>query len=327
MSNKILVTGTANVNDRFLQQLRDAGFEVDSAPDLLTEDELIARLQGVSGLLHAGDEVITPRVLDATTELKVVAVLAMGYQGYIDVETATKKNIVVTYTPNTLSISVAEATIGLMLDISRIITATNNFMKHGMPMDVRKMHQLAGKRLGIIGLGSIGTEIAKKAQRGFDMEVVYFSRTKKPTVEQELGIAYAELDEVLKTSDFVVVMVSDNPSTKNMIGERELGLMKETAYIINTARPKVIDPTALYNALKSKKIAGAAMDKYYVEPYPPAEDPYGLLKLPDDVFISTAHIGSLTHEARDAMAQANCDSLINILAGKDDPNIIPEQKK
>jgi len=324
MSNKVLVTG-ASVAGRFIQKLRDAGFEVDTAQDLLSEDQLIERLRGVVGLLAGGDEFISAKVLDGAPDLKVIAALAMGYRTFVDVEAAIARNIIVTYTPNTLTKSVAEFTMGHLINIARIITASNNRMKHGIPVEIRKMHELAGKRVGIIGLGSIGTEIAKKCIRGFDMEVVYFSRTRKPEVEEELGLIYLELDELLKTSDFVVIMTSDNPTSRGMIGVRELGLMKPSAYLVNTARPEMVDPHALHDVLATGKISGVGMDTYYVDPLPsPQDDPYGLLALPDDVFVVTDHMGSLTHEARDAMAEANCTSIINILAGQEDPNLIPE---
>jgi glyoxylate reductase len=324
MSNKVLVTGSS-VADRFIQKLRDAGLEVDTAPDLLSEDQLIERLQGVAGLLAGGDEFLSAKVLDAAPDLKVIAALAMGYRTFVDVEAAIARDVVVTYTPNTLTKSVAEFTVGHLINIARIITASNNRIKHGIPVEIRKMHELAGKRVGIVGLGSIGTEVAKKCIRGFDMEAVYFSRTRKPELEEELGLTYLELDEVLKTSDFVVIMASDNPTSRGMIGARELGIMKQSAYLINTARPEMVDPRALHDVLAAGKISGVGMDTYYVDPLPsPQDDPHGLLALPDDVFIVTDHMGSLTHEARDAMADANCNSIINILAGQDDSNIVPE---
>lgn len=324
MSNKVLVTGSS-VDARFLKKLEDAGFEVDNAPDLLSEDGLTERLKGVAALLAGGDEFVSSKVLDASPDLKVIAALAMGYRTFVDVEAALAKGVVVTYTPNTLTKSVAELTLGHLINIARMITAANNYMKHGTHLEVRKANELAGKRVGIVGLGAIGTDIAKKFTRGLDMEVVYYSRTRKPETEKDLGIVFLELDELLKTSDFVVLMVSDNESSRGMIGARELSLMKPSAFLINTARPKVVDPDALADALKSKKIAGASMDGYYVDPYPnPPDDPHGLLTLPDDIFVVTAHMGSLTHEARDAMAEANCNSIINILAGRDDPNVIPE---
>ncbi|HEY1645283.1 MAG TPA: NAD(P)-dependent oxidoreductase [Candidatus Saccharimonadales bacterium] len=324
MSNKVLVTGSS-VSSHFLQKLRDAGYEVDNAPDLLTDDELIKRLNGVSGLLAGGDEFIGSKILEAAPDLKVIAALAMSYRTYVDVEAAIANNVVVTYTPGTLTKSVTELTIGHLLGIARMITAANNYIKHGLPVEIRKMHELSGKRVGIVGLGAVGTETARKLSRGFDMEVVYYSRTRKPDIEKELGITYLELDELLSTSDFVVLLVSDNASSRNMIGKRELELMRQSAFLINIARPTIVDPKALSEVLHSKKIAGVSMDGYYIEPYPkPQDDPHKLLTLPDDVFIVTAHMGSLTHEARDAMAEANCNSIINIIAGHEDPNLIPE---
>jgi len=247
----------------------------------------------------------------------------MGYATGMDVAAVRSKGIVITYTPGTLSVSTAEFTLGHLLNLRRTITAQNNLIKHGMSTPIEKGYELANKRLGIIGLGGVGATVASMATQGLNMEVVYFSRSQKPTIEAELGIQFLDLDNLLKTSDIVMILVPDTNQTRGMIGRREIGLMKEGSLLINTARPFVVDPWALKEALTSGKLGGASMDNYYVNPYPtPDQDPYGLLSLPDRQFIVTAWTGSFTHEARDAMGDMVCTSILNILAGHKDQNVV-----
>ncbi len=325
---KILITGSS-VNQQFIQRLTDAGHEVDNTIDLLSEDQLAEKLRTTNALLLGGDEFVSSKALQHADDLKVIAYLGMGYTSGVDIMAAKQKGIAVTYTPNTLSVSTAEFTLGHLLNLRRTITAQNNTIKHGNKFEAEKSYELARKRLGIIGLGGIGCELARMAVRGLNMEVVYFSRTQKPNLETELGIVSVSLDELLRTSDAVAVLVPDTPETRGMIGKEQLASMKPGALLINTARPFVVEPHALKESLENGHLGGASMDNYYGNPpYPtPQDDPYGLLSLPDDTFVVTAWTGSFTHEARNAMADSSITSILNILAGRTDPNIVPEMNR
>ena len=322
MKPKVLVTGES-IAKKFLDQLSDAGFDVHNPTHLLGEEELAHELKDSSAYLIGGDEFASAATLKDADKLKVIAFLGMDYAAFVDGPVATAKGIPITNTPGTLTQSMVEFTLGQMIDISRHITAANNTRRSPGSYAPVKTHDLASSTIGIVGLGAIGEGLARLLRPGFGAKVNYFSRTRKTHVEDEIGIKYVELDGLLETSDFVVILVSQNDQTVGMIGEREISLMKPGSYLINTSRPAIVDAKALSAALKSDKIAGATMDMYFVEPLPEiTNDPYEILELPDTNLILTPHIGSMTHEARDAMSQKSVDSIINIYNGRPDPHIV-----
>ncbi|MCD6480356.1 D-glycerate dehydrogenase, partial [Candidatus Bathyarchaeota archaeon] len=178
---------------------------------------------------------------------------------------------------------------------------------------------LEGKTLGIIGLGRIGSEVARRAQ-GFGVKVIYHDMVRKPELEEAYGAEYVSLKELLTKADIVSIHVPLLPSTERLIGEEELQMMKPTAILINTSRGKVIDQKALVKALKEGWIAGAALDVYEEEPIP-LDDP--LLRLEN--VILTPHIGSATRETRRRMAEVCAQNVKAVLEGRKPPNLVPEQ--
>jgi D-3-phosphoglycerate dehydrogenase len=168
------------------------------------------------------------------------------------------------------------------------------------------MGEVYGKRLGIIGLGRIGKAVAKRA-KGFGMEIIAYDVQRDESFAETLGIKFLPLDDLLMEADFVTLHCGLNPQTKGLIGPRELGLMNETAYLINTARGELVDERALYEALKEGKIAGAGLDVYEQEP--PLESP--LLSLENAV--TTGHIAAYTDEAIKEMALASVKNLLSAL--------------
>jgi len=239
--------------------------------------------------------------------------------------------VYVTNTPGVLTDATADLTWGLILAVTRRIVEADRFVRSGEwyrtgtgwhPLMLLGF-EVTGKTLGIIGMGRIGRAVAERA-RGFKMKVLYYSRRRLPPEEEErLNARYVDLDTLLRESDIVSIHTPLTPETYRMIGERELKLMKNTAYLINTARGKVVDTDALVRALKEGWIAGAGLDVFEEEPLPPD---HPLTKL--DNVVLTPHIGSATVETRTRMALMVAENLIEFYKGNVPPNLVnPEVVK
>lgn len=232
------------------------------------------------------------------------------------------------YTPVSAK-CVAEHTFALILAVSRGIVLADGYVRSGewkelVPM-VEPGTDLSGKTLGIVGLGRIGSEVAKRA-KCFEMNVVYYDVERNKDKEKELNAKFVSLDELLSSSDFVTLHTLLTSQNKHMIGEEEFKKMKPSAYIINASRGQIIDQNALYEALIQGKIKGAALDVYEKEPVP-ADDP--LLKLKNVVF--TPHIAANTVEIRISMFLAAVQNLGQALSGENpkylvNPEVLPSKK-
>jgi len=268
-------------------------------------------------------ERIDEDLLSQTHRLKIVARLGVGYDR-IDVEACTKRRIYVTHTPNVLSDAVAELTFALILCLSRRMMEADRYVrtewaKSGRPtLPLRE--DLAGKTLGIIGLGRIGTEVARRA-KAFKMRIVYYDKVWRRNIEEELEAEYLSMDDLLSISDFVSIHVPLTPETSLLIGEKELRRMKKTAYLINTSRGLVIDEKALCRALEEHWIAGAGLDVFSKEPLP-LNSP--LVKMKNVVL--TPHMGTHTVETRRLMASMVAEEIRRVLTGKAPLNLVPEQR-
>jgi lactate dehydrogenase-like 2-hydroxyacid dehydrogenase len=314
MTKKILVTGSS-VRADLLQPLRDAGYEIDNPTHLLSEDELKEQLKDKVGYLLGGDEFVTENALSEAGNLKVISFLGMGYEGFIDMKAANKSRVPVTNTPGTLSNAVAECSVGLALSATRKLYKYATDYASGNSGNEQKQHDLAARHVGIVGLGGVGTRIAEIIRGGFGSKLSYHSRTRKIAEESRLGINYLSLGDLCKVVDVLFVMTPGNADTKGIIGEAEIASFKNGLILINTARPEVVDPYALLGAFETDKIDYAAFDNFYDD----QEDVTSKLKafIPSKLMV-TAHIGSLTHEARDGMAIRATNSILNILkTGKD----------
>ena len=214
------------------------------------------------------------------------------------------------------------AVVLLILAIYKHLTEAHNALKAGrwIHNDLRHVAlMLEEKRVGILGMGRIGREVAKRL-RGFDVDLVYYDVVRQtPEVEQALGLTYLPFEELLQTADVITLHVFLAEGSKHLIGARELGLMKSSAIIINTSRGGVIDEVALYAALRSGRIMAAGLDVFEVEPTP-ADNP--ILQL--DNVVVTPHIGSATHETREAMARCAVENLLSALAGERPANLVNE---
>ncbi|MEM2793556.1 MAG: D-glycerate dehydrogenase, partial [Candidatus Methanomethylicia archaeon] len=283
--------------------------------------ELISMVkEGVDALLVVDMEKIDGDVIEAAgSNLKIIARHGVGYDN-VDVKEATRRGIYVTITRDILSETVADLTFGLILCLARRIHEGHLFVKTGLWRELNPNQFMGvdvnGKVLGIIGLGAIGTCVARRA-KAFNMKVVYYDIIRRRETEEKLDIEFKDLDTLLSISDYVSIHVPLTEETRGLIGKKEIDLMKRTAFLINTARGAVIDREALIDALVNRKITGAALDVYWIEPIP-QDDP--ILKLEN--ILLTPHIGSATIECRRKMAIAAAEEIARCLRGEKPINIV-----
>jgi len=303
-----------------LKYFKDNGCEVTLVPQgkKLSEEELVENMAELDAAI-VGVEKITQRVIQGSKRLKVIAKHGAGVDN-IDVKTATSQGVVVISAPGANSDAVADLTFGLFLSLARSISFADRAVKGGGWPRIVGI-DLSGKTLGIIGLGQVGKKVAKRAL-GFDMRVLVYDVIKDEAFAQKWGINYRSLDEILVESDFLSVHVPLIDSTRNLIGKRELELMKNDAFLVNIARGGVVDEEALYHALKERKVRGAALDVFSSEP--PAENP--LLEL--DNVIATPHMGGYTTEALRETGMICARGIVDTLRGKRPEHIVnPEVLK
>jgi glyoxylate reductase len=294
--------------------------------DAIPRELLLEKVVDVEGLLPLLTERIDAEVMDAAEGLKVVSNYAVGYNN-IDVAAATERGIYVTNTPGILTDTTADAAFALLMAAARRIPEADRHIRAkgwinawGPRMFIGT--DVHGKTLGILGMGRIGSAIAKRA-KGFDMTVIYHDIYRREDLEEELGVVYKSREEVLKEADFVSLHVPLTPETHHMIGAGELAAMKETAILINTSRGPVVDEEALYEALREGAIAGAGLDVFEVEPINPGSPLLGL-----DNIVLTPHLASGSVETRTKMAVTAATNLVSVLQGKEPPNLVnPEVLK
>ncbi|MCI6609311.1 MAG: 2-hydroxyacid dehydrogenase family protein [Ezakiella sp.] len=314
---KVLIT--LKVPEKTLNKLKEY-FEVDYNDnlDFLPKDILIQKAKSADAILCPLSEKIDAEIINSAKNLKIIANFGAGFDN-IDIESATKNNVVVTNAPATGSTnSTAELTFALILDIMRGITRGEDSLRRGEFKGWKPTYCLGptlhGKTLGIFGMGRIGQNLAQKAN-AFGMNVIYYKRSRlDEEKEKELNVKYLEFEEILKTCDVLSLNSSYTPSIHHLIGEKELAMMKKDAYLVNTSRGPVIDEKALAKALKDKVIKGAALDVYEFEPKVTEE----LLYL-DNVVLSP-HLGNATIEAREEMGEIAANNIIAYLNGKVAPN-------
>lgn len=280
-------------------------------------DVLLEEASSAHALWTMLSDTIDREVFECATQLEVVSNLAVGYNN-IDLNAAKEHGVIVTNTPDVLTETTADLTFGLMMMTARRLGEAERDLRAGewkswLPMGYVGM-DLYQAKLGIIGMGRIGEAVARRA-RGFDMEVLYHNRTRRHESESMYGFTYAELDELLAQSDFVVVLAPLTDETRGMLGAEEFAKMKETSIFINVARGEIIDEQALYEALKSKKIWGAGLDVFTKEPI---DLDHPLLTLPN--VTTLPHIGSASIRTRLAMMALNRDAIANVLKGKEPKN-------
>ncbi|MGE7879918.1 2-hydroxyacid dehydrogenase [Peribacillus muralis] len=277
----------------------------------------------VDGLLCLLTEQIDESLIDRAVKLKIIANMAVGHNN-IDVHRATERGIMVTNTPDVLTETTADLTFGLLLATARRMMEAADYLKSGKwetwsPMQLTGQ-DVHGATLGIIGLGRIGEALAKRA-KGFDMNLVYFNRSRKYEQEKGLSIEYLPLEKLLQVSDFVCIMLPLTPDTAYMIGKEQLKLMKKSSVLINTARGGIIDEKALYQAVKDREIWAAGLDVFEEEP---VSVDHPLLTLPN--VITLPHIGSASIATRMKMAALAVQNLADGLSGDTPRNLVSLNK-
>ena len=311
MPEKVLVT--REVPDAGLRLLE--GFDVtvlsESPPE---RAELLEAVRGAAGILPTVTEKIDAEVMDAAGDgLKVIANMAVGYDN-IDVEVAAERGIVVTNTPEVLNETTADTAFMLLLAAARRLGEAERLLRSG-GWEAWGPKQLTGpdlwgKTLGVVGFGRIGRALARRA-KGFDMDLVYHDQYRNEEAEGELGARYLELEDLLRTSDFVSIHTPLTPETTHLIGAEELDNMKPEAVLVNTSRGPVVDEAALADALTERRIFAAGLDVYENEPDVNPK----LLGLENVVL--APHIGSASIETRDKMAALAAENLAAVLRGED----------
>ena len=289
--------------------LVQAGCEVVRSPypHPVKEKQLVRIIKEMDAAIVGMDEV-TAKVIKAADSLRVIARYGVGIDT-VDVYTATKQGVIVTNVLGANENAVADLVFGLILCLARKIWRADASVKQG------KWESIVGieiwqKTLGVVGTGKIGRRVIRRAQ-GFDMNILAYDISPDPGLAEKFRVQYVSLEDLLRDSDFVTIHVPLTPETTGFIGERQIGLMKKSAYLINTARGKVVDEKALFIALKEKKIAGAALDVFSQEP-PGHTD---LLTL--DNLLTAPHMAAHTEEALRKMDLICVENVVRVLNGKE----------
>ncbi|MDF1592118.1 MAG: D-glycerate dehydrogenase [Desulfobacterales bacterium] len=301
-----------------LRQVMDVMINPNSSRTIVKE-ELISGVDKKDYLFCRLGDIVDADVIQAGQKLKLIATMALT-PGQIDVQAATRRKIAIAVpVQGALVDGIAEATAdinwALMMAVARRVVEGDKLVRAGIFPGPQSMHLLGapvnGKTLGIIGMGKIGKAVARRGA-GFGMKILYYSRKRHQDAEDQFGALYVTLENLLENADFVSVHTEYSPETHHLMGANEFSLMKSSAFLINTSRGPIVDQAALMDALKSNKIAGAAIDVFEDEPHPHLSKAF--VEMKNVVF--TPHLGSAVPELREAMANAVVDSILEFRAGK-----------
>jgi len=300
---KILVTDSvASAGVEILRQYAD----VDIQP-ALTPEQLQSIVGRYEALIVRSQTKVTCNIIDAADNLQVIGRAGVGVDN-IDVDAATRRGILVVNSPEGNIVSTAEHTIAMLLALARNIPRADSLLHAGVWNRTLKGYEIRNKVLGIIGLGRVGTEVAEMA-KGLRMNVISYDPMVSESRAKRLGVQMVELETLLAESDFITIHVPLNPTTKGLIGEGQLKLVKPTAMVINCARGGIVDEKALYEALEQGRLAGAAVDVFSREP---AQDN---ILLKSDRVIATPHLAASTVEAQTSAGIDVAEQVIAVLKG------------
>ncbi|MFB5662293.1 2-hydroxyacid dehydrogenase [Alteribacillus sp. HJP-4] len=277
-------------------------------------------LQKADGLYGSGLQV-NAELLQKAPQLKVVSNVSVGYDN-LNIEDIYKQGVIATHTPTVLIDTMADTMMGLMLATARRMPEMDRLVREGKWVKPTSPEwfgvNVSRKKLGIIGMGRIGEEVARRAGIGFHMDVVYYNRRQRPDAEERCGASYAELDDLLKTCDFVMVLTPLTEQTKHLIGAREFELMKKDAIFLNGGRGPVVVENDLVKALQKGDILAAGLDVFDREPLG-EKSPFQEL----DNVVTLPHIGTATHETRHAMFVDAAEQCVDGVHGRTPAHVIP----
>ncbi|MFD2705810.1 2-hydroxyacid dehydrogenase [Salibacterium lacus] len=284
------------------------------------EDRFYEELSKADALYGAGLR-MDEDLLKHAPKLKVISNVSVGYDN-LDMEAISKRGITATHTPTVLIDTMADTMTGLMIATARRMPELNNMVKNGnWKKPLTSEHFGANvhhKTLGIIGMGRIGEEVARRAAFGFHMEVMYYNRRRKPEAETNTGAAYAELKELLQSSDFVMVLTPLTNETHGLIDAEAFGSMQQHAVFLNGSRGKVVVEEDLIQALEEGEIAAAGLDVFEQEPVDPNHSLLGMENV-----VALPHIGTATYETRHAMAMDAARQCVDGVKGRTPEHVIP----
>jgi len=312
---------TRKIPERGMLILEKNGFEciVHKADRPMTRQELESGIKNADAIIPMLNNRIDASLIDLAPKLKIVANLAAGTDN-IDIPACSARGVAVTNTPGVLTEATADLTFALLLSAARHVVKADRYLREGRYNGWDPLlftgPSLNGKILGIIGMGRIGQAVAQRGL-GFGMKIIYHNRNPLPDkITAPLGAAYLPLEEVIREADFLSLHLPYSPAVHHLINKERLEMMKPEAYLINTARGAHVDEKSLVAHLKAKKIAGAALDVYELEPLlaPGLADLDNVTLLP--------HLGSATHDARSAMTQMSAESVSAVLTGKKPRNLL-----
>jgi glyoxylate reductase len=322
MSKFVLVT--RRIPEIGIKMLQEKGYDVEVNPheEIPTQEQIIKVLKSkpFDAVLSLLTDKIDAKVYDAAPSVKIYSNYATGFNN-IDIEEAKKRGIIITNSPGNYAHTIAEQTVALILGLTTRTVEADKFVREGKYHGWEPMKfigtDLTGKTIGIIGVGHIGEKVAKMLYAGFDCKILYYDVVRNEHIEKEYGAQYfSNVDDVLKQADIITLHVPLLDSTRHLINETRLKMMKKTAFLINTARGAVVDEMSLVKALQEGTIAGAGLDVFEFEPKLSS----GLTDLPN--VILTPHIASARESARNEMARVAAENIIDFFEGRTPKNVV-----
>ena len=318
--SRFTVIVTEPIHAAGIELLEESGVKVISLPPGADEASLQELAPEADALITRGGIKVTRKTMVSSPRLRAVGVHGIGCD-HVDLEAARELGKVVFNTPAALTETVAEMTLALMLALTRRVVSADKAVRAGEWSrkygDLRGM-EIMGKTVGIVGLGRIGSAVARRLKR-FGVELIYHDMIGNPGLEAEIGIERVGLDDLLRSSDIITLHLPYTPGTHHLISCREIGMMRDGARVVNTARGRIIDQEALVEALRLGKVAGAALDVFEEEPL----DPGSPLASMDNVIL-TPHLGASSNEAMERMAVQVAEGALKVLRGMapDNPVVI-----
>jgi len=318
--SRFTVIVTEPIHAAGIELLEESGVKVISLPPGADEASLQELAPEADALITRGGIKVTRKTMVSSPRLRAVGVHGIGCD-HVDLEAARELGKVVFNTPAALTETVAEMTLALMLALTRRVVSADKAVRAGEWSrkygDLRGT-EIMGKTVGIVGLGRIGSAVARRLKR-FGVELIYHDMVGNPGLEAEIGIERVGLDDLLRSSDIITLHLPYTPGTHHLISCREIGMMRDGARVVNTARGRIIDQEALVEALRLGKVAGAALDVFEEEPL----DPGSPLASMDNVIL-TPHLGASSNEAMERMAVQVAEGALKVLRGMapDNPVVI-----